>query len=106
MVITFRLIPPPRRSDECLWPDSGPLGGQQMNHLTYRPGPDRHESTPDDSLKFPGARASQARADATGDRPERHPAELAIERAQRRLDNLREVLGPAFGRDCDGPRAA
>lgn len=36
-----------------------------------------------------------------------HPAEIALERAQRRLDNLRAVLGPDFGRESDdGPWAA
>lgn len=36
----------------------------------------------------------------------RHSAEDAIERTQRRLDNLRNALGPDYARSDDGPRAA
>lgn len=75
-----------------------------MSHLKYRPGPEPTELNDEDRLKFPGGGAS-GRARPDGGTP-RHPAEVALERAQRRLDNLREALGPAFGRDQDGPRAA
>ncbi len=75
-----------------------------MSHLKFRPGPERDE-TPERTLKFPGNSASTA-SGSTDSVHSRHPAELALERAQRRLDNLREVLGPAFGRQHDGPRAA
>jgi len=77
-----------------------------MSHLTFRPGPDRNEPEPETSFKFPGVTATQADNAAPTGRAPSHPAELALERAQRRLDNLRDVLGPAFGRNQDGPRAA
>jgi len=105
VVISVQLISPPFSSDENPWPDQGLLGGTLMTHLTYRPGPDRHENENEQRMKFPGSSASAARHPSTGHAP-KHPAELALERAQRRLDNLREVLGPAFGREQDGPRAA
>ncbi len=40
------------------------------------------------------------------DAPVTHRAEDAFERVQRRLDNLREALGPDYARTDDGPRAA
>lgn len=36
----------------------------------------------------------------------RHRAEDAFERVQRRMDNLRNALGPGYARTDDGPRAA
>ncbi len=106
MVIRFRLISLPRLSDESPWPTPGHSGGIKMSNLKYRPCPDRNDNEPRDSYKFPGPTASQPRAANATEGATPQPAELALERAQRRLDNLREVLGPAFGREYDGPRAA
>jgi len=60
-----------------------------------------------------GTRASTAptRSSSASDRwtpstTVRHSAEDAIERTQRRLDNLRNALGPDYARGDDGPWAA
>lgn len=77
-----------------------------MSTLKFRPQTDEPERQGGDPLPFPSLSGGR---DGHEQHPHRrpHPAELAIERAQRRLDNLREVLGPGFGReDEQGPRAA
>lgn len=48
--------------------------------------------------------SSAGRSEVTA--PTRHRAEDAFERVQRRMDNLRNALGPGYSRTDDGPRAA
>lgn len=78
-----------------------------MSTLKFRPDVDEPGRDANDPLPFPGAASRHQAGHEQHAHRRPHPAELALERAQRRLDNLREVLGPAFGReDEQGPRAA
>lgn len=54
-----------------------------------------------DPIPFPRGLNSAAPA-----APAAHRAEDAFERVQRRLDNLRNALGPDYARADDGPWAA
>lgn len=70
----------------------------------------RHESADDHTLLFAPNMARLGRwAPLNQENGPRiaHPAEAALERVQRRLDNLRAMLGPDFCRGGnDGPWAA
>jgi hypothetical protein len=80
-----------------------------MATLKYRPAEaTRHSST--DPFPFPERPVSrigrwEPRPHLTGQR-QVHPAEEAVDRVQRRLDNLRAALGPDYAREDDSPRAA
>lgn len=82
---------------------------EHMAILKYRPADaGRHSNT--DPYQFPEGPVSrigrwEPRPHLTGER-EVHPAEEAVDRVQRRLDNLRAALGPDYAREDDGPRAA
>lgn len=73
--------------------------------LKFRP----VERTPEprqDVIPFPGRPVSRiGRWDPAPARVP-HEAERAIDRMQRRLDNLREIMGPEYVRGDDGPKAA
>lgn len=80
-----------------------------MATLKYRPADaGRHGNT--DPYHFPEGPVSrigrwEPHPHLSGQRPV-HPAEEAVDRVQRRLDNLRAALGPDYAREDEGPRAA
>ena len=78
-----------------------------MSSLKFHPEYDAPERDALDPFPFPGDGARPARTEPMRETPGMHAAEIALERAQRRLDNLRDMLGPGFGREEEsGPRAA
>jgi hypothetical protein len=80
------------------------LGGRLVRQLRLHS--DERGTRPASRNRSPGpvGRIDQAAPSRPGDRS-RHPAEDAVDRLDRQLRNLRELLGESFNTP-DGPRAA